>query len=250
MNLGQLFGLIIILISAGLILYFWLLDKPGRFLRGFRPMPGFQRLRRAIGLSVEQGNRLHISLGKASLVNPAGASSLAALAALERIARMSSLSDRPPIASSGDGALAILSQDAMRSAYRLSNSPELHDPDRGRLAGATPLSFLAGMLPLVHGEHVSAHVLLGNFGSEIALLAEAANQKEQFTLAASDSLTAQAVLYATAQEPLIGEELFAVSAYLLAGPQHTASLRVHDLLRLGVIAAILILVILSLAGVL
>jgi len=49
---------------------------------------------------------------------------------------------------------------------------------------------------------------------------------------------------------LIGEELFAVSAYLLAGPQHTASLRAHDLLRLGVIAAILILVILSLAGVL
>ena len=111
------------------------------------------------------------------------------------------------------------------------------------------MSYLAGILPLVKGEFVFAHVLLGNFGPEIALLTETANQKEQFTLAASDSLPAQAVLYATAQEVLIGEELFAVPAYLQAGPVHTASLQTQDLLRLGVIAAILIAAILSLAGV-
>ena len=116
MNLDSLIALVVVLVSAGSIIYYWLIQKPGRIIRGLRPMPGFQRLRRAIGLSVEQGNRLHVSLGKASLVNPTSASSLAALAALDRIARMNSLSDRPPIATSGDGALAILSQDTMRSA--------------------------------------------------------------------------------------------------------------------------------------
>jgi hypothetical protein len=39
------------------------------------------------------------------------------------------------------------------------------------------------------------------------------------------------VLYAAAQEPLIGEELFSVGAYLGAGSSHAASLTVQDILR-------------------
>ena len=60
------------------------------------------------------------------------------------------------------------------------------------------------------------------------------------TLAGSDDLPAQAVLYAAAQEPLIGEELYAAGAYLKTGPVHTASLRAQDLLRWVIILAILL----------
>ena len=60
-----------------------------------------------------------------------------------------------------------------------------------------------------------------------------------FTLAGSDSLTAQSVLYVTAREPLIGEELFASGAYLQSNSLHPASLRVQDFLRILVILGIL-----------
>jgi hypothetical protein len=46
-------------------------------------------------------------------------------------------------------------------------------------------------------------------------------------------------LYATAQEPLIGEELYAAGAYLQAGPLHISSLRAQDILR-WVLAAIIL----------
>jgi len=81
---------------------------------------------------------------------------------------------------------------------------------------------------------------MGNFGVEVALLAEAAERENTFTLASSDNLAAQAVLYASVQEPLIGEELYAAGAYMDAGPLHEASLRVQDILRWLIIAVILV----------
>jgi hypothetical protein len=73
----------------------------------------------------------------------------------------------------------------------------------------------------------------------VALLTDAAERQNEFTLAASDSFAAQAVMYASAREPLIGEELFAVPAYLQSGPVYQASLRAQDVLRWLLVAALL-----------
>lgn len=249
MTIENLIALVLIVLTAGLM-FLYALPRFNRKAQPLRPIPAFQKLRRAIGLTVEQGTRLHISLGKSNISGPDNASALAGLSTLEQIARTSSLSDRPPLATSGDGSLALLSQDTLRAGYRLTNTADLYNPDRGRLAGPTPMSYVAGMLPVTSGEQVSAHLLLGNFSPEIALVTEAAEQQGAFTLAASDALPAQAVLYASAQEPLIGEELFAVPAYLQAGKMHQASLRTQDLLRWLVIGALLLGSILKLAGIL
>jgi hypothetical protein len=225
------------------------LPRYNRGPRSLRPIPALQRLRRAIGQAIEDGKRLHVSLGKSSLLEPTNPSALSGLSTLERIAQLSIMSDRPPIATSGDGALSILSQDTLRAVYRTGNALEQYDPARGRLAGPTPFSYIAGALPVFRQEQASSHILIGNFGPEVGLLIQAADQQQTFSLAASDSLPAQAVLYATSQEVLIGEELFAVPAYLDAGPAHTASLHVQDILRWGLIAVIVIGVILKTLGI-
>jgi hypothetical protein len=68
------------------------------------------------------------------------------------------------------------------------------------------------------------------------------------TLAGTDNLTGQAVLYATAHEPLIGEELYAGGAYLQAGPIHTASLQAQDAIRWLLVGVILIGIVLKVVG--
>jgi hypothetical protein len=117
---------------------------------------------------------------------------------------------------------------------------DLHDPSQARLVGVTPFSYAAGAIPVIHDEHVSATIMAGHFGPEIGLITEAADRADGFTLAGTDSLPGQAVLVAAAQEPLIGEELFAAGAYLRSGLVHSASLRAQDVLRWLIIAAILI----------
>lgn len=237
-------GLLLVLLAAGLMFVFSVNGRTGQ--RGnqprtvLHPIVAMQRLRRAIGLAVEDGSRLHVSIGKASIISPNNASALVGLSTLERVGMLSSVSDRPPVATSGDGTLAILSQDTVRAAYRISNVPEQYDPAQARLAGPTPFSYIAGTLPIIHDERVSAHILVGNFGPEVALLTDAAERKDAFVLAASDSVAAQSVFYATAGEPLIGEELFAVPAYLQSGPIHQASLRVQDVLRWIIITVLIL----------
>ncbi len=201
--------------------------RPRHVLRSLLPL---QRLRRAIGLAVEDGQPGQVE----------DRSALIGLSTLERIGILSSVSDRPPQATSGDGTLAILSQDTVRAAYRISNIPEQYDPSQARLAGPTSFSYIAGTLPVVHDERVSTHILAGNFGPEVGLLTDAVEREDHFVLAASDSFAAQAVIYATATEALIGEELFAIPAYLQAGSMHQAGLRTQDVLRWLVIGALLI----------
>lgn len=242
--LEPILGIVLILLAAVLLFVFSLPQSPqsrgqSRKRATLRPIRAMQRLRRAIGLAVEDGSRLHVSIGESSIVGPTNASALVGLSTLERVGVMSSISDRPPVVTSGDGSLAILSQDTLRAAYRIANVPEQYEPSLARLAGPTPFSYIAGALPVITDERVSANILVGNFGPEVALLTDAADRENEFTLAASDSFAAQSVMYASAREPLIGEELFAVPAYLQAGPIYQASLRAQDILRWVIVAALL-----------
>ena len=214
----------------------------------FRRIEAFERLNRAVGIAVENGTRLHLSLGRGNLFSARGGSALAGLALLRRLSERTSVSDRPPIATSGDPTLAILSQDTMLSGYRAAGAEEQYRFSAGRLTGLAPFSYAAGTMPIARDEGVSASVVMGDLGAEAALMAEAADRENNSLVAASDNLSAQAVFYASAQEPLIGEELFAGGAYTGAGPSHQASLNTQDILRGLIIVAILAGSVLTLGG--
>jgi len=230
-------ALIIFLVAALLLLAFTFLRRksPGVF----RKIEAYERLNRAVGLAVEGGTRLHVSIGRGNLFTSRGGSALAGLAMLRRLSEQTSLSDHPPVVTSGDASLAILSQDTLQSGYRAAGAEELYRFTTGRLTGLTPFAYVAGTIPVIHDEDISANVVIGDLGSEAALLADASNVKNADLIAASDNLSAQSVLYAASDEPLIGEELFAAGAYLGAGASHDASLQTQDLLRWLIIFAII-----------
>ncbi len=213
-----------------------------------RAIPALTRLYRAVGLSVEDGTRLFVSLGRASLLTPRSGAPLAGLGMLRHLAERTSLSDRPPIAVAGESSLALLAQDTLEAGYQAAGAGEFYQPTSGRLTGMTPFSAAAGALPILRDESVSAGVLVGHFGMEVALLTDAAERENMFLLGASDDLSSQAALYASAQETLIGEELFATSAYLGAPASHAASLMVQDILRWLIILVLLAGAGLKLAG--
>ncbi len=233
------------MIALGLLILTAVLLLGGIFLRrrypgAFRPIEAYERLNRAVGLAVESGTRLHISIGRGNLFTTRGASALAALAMLRKLSERTSLSDRPPVVTSGDASLAILSQDTLQAGYRAAAAEEQYRPSTGRLTGLTPFSYAAGTVPVTRDENVSTNVFIGDFGPESALLAEAAERENSTVIAASDNISAQSVFYASSQDPLIGEELFAAGAYVGAGAAHDASLTVQDILRWLIIIVILI----------
>ena len=214
----------------------WRRRTPG----ALRLIAAYERLNRSVGLAVENGTRLHISLGRGNFFTTQAGSALAGLAMLRRLAERTSLSDRPPVVTSGESSLAILSQDTLQSGYRTVGAEDQYRFTTGRLTGLTPFSYAAGTLATIHDESVSANIFIGDFGAESALLAEASDRENTSLIAASDNLSAQSIFYASAQDPLIGEELFAAGAYVGAGASHEASLNVQDILRWLIILAIII----------
>lgn len=238
MTTSGLVGFIFVFIFAGVMVVsaFAGRSRPGVNLR---TIAAFSKLRRAIGLAVEAGSRLHISLGRGNLAGPESSVAFVGLSVLERLTRSASTGDNPPIATSGEPAIAILSQDTLKSSYQRIGLQEQYEPTAGQLVGLTPFSYAAGTLSLAADKKTGANILIGSFGTEVALITDAGERSSNLTLAGTDNLPAQAVLYATAHEPLIGEEVFAAGAYLNASPLHAASLQAQDVLRWLLVIAIL-----------
>lgn len=239
MTLSGLLGLIFILIFFGLMVGFAVLGRSRSGLN-LRKIAAFDTLRRAIGLAVEAGSRLHISIGRGGVIGTESASAFVGLSMLERLARSASTGDNPPIATTGEGTLGILAQDTLKAAYREIGLSEQFEATSGQVVGVTPFSYAVGTLHLVRDQKTGANILAGNFGSEVALITDAGERSGNLTLAGTDNLPAQALLYATAHEPLIGEELYAGGAYLSAGPMHEASLRAQDIIRWVLVVLILL----------
>jgi hypothetical protein len=129
--MSQSLGLGLVILATILLLALIFIKRKSQPV--FREIAAFTRLRRAAGLAVEDGTRLHVSLGRGGLLSPRGAASFSGLALLRQLGEQTSISDRPPVATSGDAALAVLSQDTLRAAYqsaRNSSNPRT-DVSRG-----------------------------------------------------------------------------------------------------------------------
>jgi Domain of unknown function (DUF6754) len=231
-------GLGVLLLFILLMLAFASLGR--RWDTTFRELPGLDALGNAIERAVEAGQRVHLSLGTGSVPGSDSAPAFAGLALLKRIAAITSMSDKPVVATSGDGAMALLAQDSLRTSYEDAGAKDRFEPISGRMLGPTPYSYVATLPTMLDTEDVAVHLMVGSFGAEAGLAADFGERKRALVLAGTDDVQSQALLYATAEYPLVGEEVFAAGAYLDIGPLHKASLRAQDVVRYVIVAAILV----------
>jgi len=248
-NLELYLGLTLIVVFTTLIVVFSSKKVRAKYPPAFRKIEATNRLKRAIGMAVEDGSRLHVSLGSAQVTDPANTSAMIGLSTLHRIGQLTSTSDLPPIATSGSGGLLILSQDTLNKISIETNTRAFYDPNHASMPGVTPFSYAAGTMQAIDNIGVNGNVLIGNFGSEAGLLCETLD-KARVAITGSDSITAQAIFYAATQDPLIGEELYALPAYLSANPAHQASLRVEDIFRMVIGIALVAGALLKVIGIL
>ncbi|MGD8622154.1 MAG: hypothetical protein PVH60_09380, partial [Anaerolineales bacterium] len=203
----NLIGLLVLALFVILLIVFIAIGD--RWPVSFRKIQGYQALVDALERAVESGERVHLSLGTGSLIGTDSAAAFAGLVILTEIAKVTSLSDRPAVVTTGDGAMAIVAQDSLRSAYRKVGALDRYQPISARMLGPTPFSYVANIPMLLESEKVSANALIGAFGAEGALAADIGERKQTFVLAGTEDIQSQALLYATAEFPLIGEEVFA-----------------------------------------
>ncbi len=247
MTIAGLVSLIFILIFFGLIIVLAVAGRDGPIIQ-LRQIPTFSKMRRAIEMTVEAGTRLHMSIGRGTVTGPESASAFVGLSMVEKITTSASSGDSPPIVTSGNPALTILAQDTLKTSYQDIGLIDQYKRTSSQLTGVSPFSYAVGAIPIARDKDSSSSIMVGNFGVEVALLTDSCERSGNVTLGGTDDISAQAVLYATANEPLIGEELYAGGAYLGAGPIHIASLRAQDVVRWLLVIVIIIGILLNLLG--
>lgn len=237
-SLENLIGLMVVVLTAGFMIVFAFQDRKQRL--PFRRIAAIERLDKEVSISVEDGRRVHLSFGRGEFLGYHAASILTNTAALEEISKRSTGSDRPPAVTSGNGTSTLLAVDVLQSANRFGFSNERMDSRRGRLSGVTPMSYAAGVLPALFSEHTSTMILGGALGAESRLILDVAEEEQVHILAAPDSLVGQSIAFSSPVDLLIGEEIFALPAYLHAGSMYSSSLLAADSLRWLIIAFMLV----------
>lgn len=240
----QALMLVFLLISLPLLLLFTSQARAG-MLPTLRPIGAFGRLKEFIGRGAETGQAIHVSLGTGGIADSSAAESLAGVTLLEHIAGKSAASGAPLIVTVSDPTLLPLAQETTWNSwegrpYRYQSSePEV------RLVAPEPTAYATGVMDILQSENVAANVMVGKFGQEYLLMGETAVRSRIPQVVGATDPQALPFIYATADETLIGEEIFASGAYLGGKATHIASLRVQDWLRIVLSVVILVGVVLS-----
>lgn len=230
---------ILLLITVLLLALFASQVRAGKRV-SLRPIRAFDSLRTLIGQGAETGQLLHMSLGVGGIADPSTAESLAGLTLMEHVAEQSTACGAPLIVTVSDPTLLPLAQDISWRTWKAHPYQyQVREPEV-RLVAPDPTAYAAGVMDILLGERVAANLMVGRFGAEYLLMGETGVKSRVPQIVGAADPQVLPFVHATADEALIGEEMFTVSAYLRPKAVHIASLRAQDWLRVFLILTILV----------
>jgi len=223
-------AVIFILIFVAVLYFFTLRVRSGR-IPTLRRIPAFEMLKGLHGRAVEMGRDLHLSLGSGGLLNETTADSLAGLNALNYLAEQAATTGVPPTISMADPMVMLFAQNALRAAHGDDTERAEEAYRHVQWIAPQPAAYAAGVMNLLNINKAEATVMLGYFGDEYLLIGESAAQRGIAQVGGASNPNTLPFVYATAQESLLGEEIYAAGAYLQKRPAHLASLIAQDTMR-------------------
>ncbi|MCB0163241.1 MAG: hypothetical protein KDI79_03375 [Anaerolineae bacterium] len=225
-----LLAFLFLLLFLGLMLFFSARVNSGQ-KPSLRRIQAYEAIKDFAGRAVEAGRALHLSLGTGSMADITTADSLAGLYTLDYLADQSAVTGIHPIVSMADPTVMLMAQNTVRSAYSNDKAKAAEAYRDIRWIAPQPAAYAAGVMNLLSTDDVETNIMIGKFGDEYLLMGEtAARQGTAHVGGASDPNTLP-FIYATAQETLLGEEIYAGGAYLQKRPVHIASLLAQDTMR-------------------
>jgi hypothetical protein len=222
-------AVILLLIFLVALLYF-----TSRVSRGGQPslrrIQAFELLSGFAGRAVEAGRPFHLSLGIGSMADVTTADSLAGLSLLNYLADQSRLTGIHPVVSMANPTVMLFAQNVLRAAQ--DNTPAAEAAYRSvRWIAPQPAAYAAGVMSLLSLDQVEANVMIGDFGDEYLLMGETAARRGISHIGGASDPNVLPFIYASAQEPLLGEEIYATGAYLQKRASHIGSLLAQDMIR-------------------
>jgi hypothetical protein len=235
----ELIGLVLLLLILPILLFLTFRVQAGK-AGELRSIPAMEGLPELVGRSAETGQSLHFSAGVAGLGGGMTADTWAGLTLLSQMADEAAACDTPLIVTVADATVLPLAQDIVRRAYVRNGNPEGYDPTQVQLIAPNAMAYASGVAGILEREPLTANVMVGQFGDEYLLMGETGARRGIRQIVGTADPGTLPFAYASADETLIGEEMYAGGAYTTKKPIQIGSLLTEDWLRWLVVAGILV----------
>ncbi len=222
-------------IFGGLILYYIYHARRGKELY-IRKIAGLQAVDDAMGRATEMGKPILYILGLGYVEEVA---TIASLNILGEVAKKTAQYDTKLIVPNADPIVYTVAREIVKESYTKVGRPDAFDPDSVFFLAREQMAYAAGIDGIMVRERPATNFLVGYFAAESLVLAETGASTGAIQIAGTDAL-AQLPFFITACDyTLIGEELYAASAYISKEPLLLGAIKGEDYSKV-IIAAILV----------
>ncbi len=235
-NSGRTPVLFAVLIFGVLALFFLRQAKSGANLY-VRPLGGIEAVDEAIGRATEMGKPILYVLG---LGTASDISTIASFTILGRVAKRVAEYQTHLIVPCYDPIVMAVAQETVKAAYMDAGRPDDYKEDMVYFLTNSQFGYVGAVNGIMLRQLPATNVYMGKFYAESLLLAETGALAGSIQIAGTDEVAQIPFFVVACDYTLIGEELYAASAYLGREPLLLGSLKAQDYAKAAVIIIALI----------
>jgi hypothetical protein len=202
-----------------------------------RPIAGIHEIDNAIGRATEMGRPILYIMGAGDL---SSIPIIASLGILSQVAKKAAEYDTRLIVPCYDYIVMPVAQEVVREAHYAAGRPDSYDKNDVFFLTNVQFAYVAGVNGIMTRERVATNFYLGFFAAEALLMTETGNALGTIQIAGSDAVTQIPFFITTCDYTLIGEELYAASAYLNREPMLLGTLKAQDYFKFLILSFIIV----------
>lgn len=221
---------------SALFFGFMAVSRRGRVLY-LRKIPGVAAIEEAVGRATEMGRPVLYVPGIDRIDE---IQTLASMVILGHVARTVAQYEADIIVPTRDSIVLSVCEETVRESYTAAGHPDAYKPDNVRYLSDEQFAYTAGVDGIMMREKPAANIYLGSFYAESLILAETGYASGAIQVAGTAQLPQLPFFITACDFTIIGEEFYAVSAYLSRDPKVLSSIKAADYFKIIVIVLLIV----------
>ena len=234
-------ALVGVILLCVFIIYFITQARAGKELF-IRKIAGLEAVEEAVGRATEMGRKIFYIPGISDMDNMQTIASITILGKVAELAARHETWLQVPVCRS---LVMVTAKEVVKEAHSKVGRPDTFHEDQVHYLTDDQFGYAAAVDGMVVREKPATIFFMGEFFAESLILAETGNASGAIQIAGTAAPAQLPFFIAACDYTLIGEELFAASAYLSREPKLLGSLKGQDMGKAVILVAILIGIILE-----
>ncbi|HCP16825.1 TPA: hypothetical protein DIT23_04610 [candidate division WOR-3 bacterium] len=193
-----------------------------------RKISGLDTLDEAVGRATEMGRPVLYVPGSSSMSDIA---TIASLNILGPVAKKIAEYETKLIVPNRDPIVMTVAKEVVKESYSEAGRPDVYNDNDIFFLTDSQFGYAAAISGIMTREKPATNLLLGMFWAESLIMAEAGNTTGAIQIAGTDAVTQLPFFITSCDYTIIGEELYAASAYLSREPLLLGTLKAQDYLK-------------------